>query len=270
MKNSRLNIVLLGLLVGTGVFLIVARKSSNSFRASLTQSLAKGDSLTTEERSLEQRARRLKSEVDSLEAETRNLTQALTKSKTNLTVEDHDVIRLTDSFQKMNKECDDFLGQRKQWDQQRAAMQSTNARIREENMNLTLQLLALSQKNQQLNAELALARLFEKDNISIARLDKNDQPIVSANKIKKIRVSMSLPSKMKSPVFKIFDSSGKLLPDQSGSFTSNFSSEANLFGSKASRLELTYSLSKKVGSGSYRVEIDDEGKQVGNVFMNFR
>jgi hypothetical protein len=114
-----------------------------------------------------------------------------------------------------------------------------------------------------------LARLFEKDNILIARLDKSDKPNAQARKIKKIMVSMSLPSKMKSPEFKIFDSSGKMLPDQ-GSFISNFNDEVNVFGNKATRLELTYSLLKKIDPGSYRVEIADEGKHVGNVFMNFR
>jgi hypothetical protein len=270
MKKSIINIALLGLLVGVGAFLVVAKKSSNSVNESLTIANVKEDSLTPNKNTLDRQIRQLRGKIDSLEVETGNLKKALTKSKTILTMEDQGLIRLTNSFEKMNEKCDDFLNQRKQWDKERTAMQSTNATLATENRNLTTQLMSLTQTNQQLNSELSLAKIFEKDNISIARLDKNDKPNAKASKVKKIKVSMSLPSKMKSPVFKIFDSNGKVLPAQCGSFTSNFSNEVNSFGNKATRLELTYSLSEKVGSGSYRVDIDDDGKHVGNLFMNFR
>jgi septal ring factor EnvC (AmiA/AmiB activator) len=269
MKNYIVNIVLIGLFVG-GVFLIVKKKTSISFSEPITKPSVKKGLQPAQRYALDNQADQLRRKIDSLELETSNLKKALAKSDASLTTEDQGLIRLTNSFEKMNEKCDDFLNQRKQWDKERTAMQSNYAKLDAENRNLTDRVLALSQTNQQLSAQLSLAKLFEKDNICIARLDKNDQPNAKASKIKKIKVSMSLPTEMKSPVFKIFDSSGKMLPDQSGSFTSNFSNEVNLFGDKATRLELTYLVSKKVDPGSYRLDIDDEGKHVGNLLMNFR
>jgi hypothetical protein len=269
MKDLMVNIVLTGLIAG-GVYLIVAGKIQHGTSESLAESIAKKESQTSREQALLAQVKQLSSEVDSLKEEALNLKKALSTSDKNLTTEDQGIIKLTHSFETMSERCNNFLAQRKQWDKERARMKSASTRLSADNRDLTYRLMAISETNKELTTQLSLAKLFEKDNISIARLDKNDQPNAQASKIKKIKVSMSLPSVMKSPAFKIYDSSGKMLSDKSGSFTSNFSNEVNSFGDKATRMELTYLLSEQVEPGSYRLDIDNEGKHVANLFMAFR
>jgi len=270
MKNSIISIILSGLFVGSSIYLIIARKSNSHLRSELKASRLKSDSLRDARDELYKQVKSLRRYADSVIAKNHSLEGVLAKSRATVATEDKRIIALSRSFEEINKKLDDFWTRQLQWNKDKAEMQSTQMKAHEENKDLVSQVATLSEANRKLAPELAVAKLFEKDNISIMRLDKNGRPNIQARKIKTIKISMSLPSEMKSLALKMFDSNGKLVSDQDGKFITNFSHEANIFGNAAARLELTYSPSKRINSGSYRVEIANDGKHVGNLFMNVR
>ncbi|MBI1767048.1 MAG: hypothetical protein HY015_01085 [Bacteroidetes bacterium] len=92
---------------------------------------------------------------------------------------------------------------------------------------------------------------------------------IRGKRVRKIITSLNVQSDMKKPSFKIFDSRGIQLPDLFGSFDLKNVKETSSLGS-ITKLELTYSLAKKIGPGIYKIEMLDENKHVGNLMVSFR
>jgi len=93
--------------------------------------------------------------------------------------------------------------------------------------------------------------------------------------VRKIIASLDVYGEMKNPAFRIFDPKGIPLYDQMGSFNFQILNDKQMPGGtlsipKSTKIELTYSLKKKIGPGIYRIEMLNDNKHAGNILVNLR
>jgi len=266
MKNSVVSIILAALLVASGIFLAAARKSNSRLNNGLKDFMAKVDSLKSEGRVLNKQMDSLKLHSDSLSNKSNSLEKSLTQLKVVVAAKDQSYSRLNQSMTEAGKKNNDLLIQQKRLEGEISALKTSNLKLGTENKDITSKLALIQDSNKQLTDELAAAKLSVKDNIQISSLTKNGTLNVKGRKIKRIETSVSLPAETKSLSFKIFDPNGTELSDQIGTFTHKTTNE----NGKSMKLEITYLLSKKIGTGMYRIEILSENKHAGNLLMTFR
>jgi chromosome segregation ATPase len=268
MAKSFLSVLLPVALVASGIFLISIQKSNDRLSDALSLSSYKEKLMLQDKESLRKELIQLKSKLDSLSLKRVALQAPLMDSKSIVTYQEQRIAMLVRSFEELNAKYDQVLDRQQQRFKKLTELSSTNTQLMSEIKNLSTKLAGVTENNQRLNSELSLAEGLAKDNIFIEPEDEEGKPCAIGNRVKKIVATLSLPSEIKSPVFKIFDPEGKPLPDQGGHYQFTANNEGSV--QKMKKLEMTYQLSKKIGSGLYRVEIASEGKHIGNLLMRLK
>jgi hypothetical protein len=214
------------------------------------------------------RADQLKKRSDSLLEKNGALAKSLVQSNWRVSMKEKEVSASHEAADNATKKVDEMVDTKKKDDSQIRNLQSRADQLEREKNELNTKISLLMESNNRLNNLLVSA----KDNILLESFSKNGKLNLKGKKIRKLVATLSMPFELKKPAFKFFDLHGNQLSGQYGTFDFRSSTDANsTFGSgKPTRAELVYSLSKKLGPGTYRIEMLDSSKHIGNLLVSFR
>ncbi len=275
MKNPVATItsaVLAIFLLGAGSLLFVAKKDNNDLFRDLTEARSKTDSLAKTSESLNKDLKIVTVKNDSLASKNGELEKSLSLTHTQLAARERDISKTHKTIEETNKKYNDLLSAQRTWEKESGDLKEANQKLGHENESLKNKIVLLADDNKKLNEQLVTAKTAAKDNILIETMTKSGQLNIKGRRVRKIVASFNVQNEMKSPTFRIYDPSGVPLPEQNGSFDLKSLNEpsANSASGGSMKIEVTYLLSKKIGSGLYRIEILNENKHVGNLLVRFR
>jgi DNA repair exonuclease SbcCD ATPase subunit len=259
-------------LIGAGSLLYVAKQANNSLDKDLKMTKSNADSLSKLSGSLQNKVDNFKAKGDSLTVKNESLQKSLTQTNSRLTAQRNDYNRVQKTVDDANKKYNELMTSQKDQDKQLANYKAMNGQLEQENKNLMSKVASLNDVNRQLTDQLGTAKTMAKDNILIETMTKGGKLNLKGKRVRKIVASLDMQREMKNPTFRIFDPNGVLLPDQVGSFDLKYTNQlsSNQASINALKIELTYLMSKKIGSGLYRIEMLNENHHVGNLLVRFR
>ncbi len=270
--KSALNIILSLSLAGAVSLIFIAKDTKDNLDRHLKASLSNEDSLTKKSQSLEKESKKFKSEADSLASKNSEQQKTIGQANSKLFAMGREITNARKSVDEVNKKCVDL---QKDWEKQLAGFKSTSTQLQQDNKGLTDKLTELSETNNELTKELVIAHANSKDNILIQSMKKNGSLNVKGKKVRKIVTSLDVCGDLKNPAFRIFNPNGIPLSDQMGSFDYQTINDKPMLGGglsmpKSTKINLTYSLKKKIGPGIYRIEMLNDNKHAGNILVNLR
>jgi hypothetical protein len=273
MRNPAVSILLTIFLLGSVSLLFIAKKDNNDLYNDLKVTRSNLDSLLKEKELIGNNLKKSTGKNDSLTSKSGELEKSLSLTRSRLAAKEREIAKVNKTTDETNKKYEDLLSGQKEWEKESRNLKDVNAALGHENESLKNKVLLLTDDNTKLNEQLIIAKTTAKDNILVEPMTKTGRLNLKGKKVRKIVASLNLQNDMKSPTFRIFDPNGVQLPEQNGSFNLrhiNETSMNSLMNNNSNKIELTYSLSKKIGPGLYRIEMLNENKHVGNLCIRFR
>jgi uncharacterized protein YhaN len=273
MRNPVVSILLTIFLLGSVSLLFIAKKDNNNLYSDLNVTRANADSLSKEKESLGNTLKKIRGKNDSLTSKSSELGKSLSLTRNRLAAKERDIAKINKTTDETNKKYEDLLAVHKEWEKESKNLKDANAALGRENESLKNKVLLLTDDNNKLNEQLTITKTTAKDNILIEPMTRSGKLNLKGKKVRKIVASLNLQNEMKSPTFRIFNPNGIQLPEQNGSFNLKRINETSMnsqVNNNSNKIELTYSVSKKIGPGLYRIEMLNENKHVGNLCIRFR
>ncbi|MBS1491197.1 MAG: hypothetical protein JSS93_11770 [Bacteroidetes bacterium] len=246
-----------------------SKQLNKKIEANIKKEAAKVDSLSAINRQMADTEKKLFAKIDSGTKKINELDVLVAQANTKLATKERDLRKVKQANAQNTKKFIEWEVSKKQWEAKNQELAAANEKMLQQNNHLLAQISSLTETNHQLTDQLAQANALAKDNITVEAFAKNGKPHAKARKIKKINMAFTTYAELKSPTFKIYDQAGTLLPDSYGSFQFKLDKE-NSGNPAALKLEMTYLLSKRIKKGLYRVDIANENKHVGSLFVRFR
>lgn len=255
--------------LGSVSLLYTAYKDNKSLDQGLIAARRRADSLFMANDSTVQHAQLLKTKVDSAIARAIELKKTIAKVSGELYAKDGEIARSHEKADSAYRKIEGMVAAQKEDAKHIRELKAQNEQLEKEKTNLEAKIVLITESNDKLNNAL----LNVKDNVLLETFSQNGKLNVKGKRVKKITTTLSVPFELKHPAFNFFDPSGNPLPEQNGSF--NFRSvkdDNSTFagGYPSTRIELSYSLSKRLGRGTYKIEMLDGNRHIGNLLVSFR
>jgi hypothetical protein len=273
MRNPAVSILLTIFLLGSVSLLFIAKKDNNNLYRDLSVTRSNVDSLLKEKESLDNNLKKIKGKNDSLTSKSGELEKSLSLTRNRLTAKERDIAKTNKTIDETNKKYEDLLSAQNEWEKEARNLKDANEKFGRENESLKNKVLLLTDDNTKLHEQLIISKTTAKDNILVEPMTKTGGLNLKGKKVRKIVASLNVQNEMKSPTFRIFDPNGVQLPEQNGSFNLRHVNETSMnspMNNNSNKIVLTYSISKKIGAGLYRIEMLNENKHVGNLCIRFR
>lgn len=255
--------------LGSVSLLYTAYKDNKSLDQSLIAARRRADSLYLHSDSAEQHVEELKRKVDSAIARASELKKSVALTQRELRAKDREIERSHQATDSANKKIESLLASQKTDAKNLTELKTRNDQLEKDKKELGAKIVVITESNDKLNNAL----LNVKDNIRLEAVNQRGKLNVKGKKVKKIIATLSVPFELKKPTFKFFDPNGNQLPDQNGAFNFHSVNDANSTfadGYRSTKIELSYSLSKRLGRGTYKIEMLDGNKHIGNLMVSLR
>lgn len=255
--------------LGSAGLLYTAYKDNKSLDRSLINARRRADSFYTISDSTAQQARALKIRVDSANAGANELKKSIAQAHASLNAKDREIVRSHQAVDTANKKLETLLASQKAVENHLKELQSENDQLEEEKKDLDARIVVMTESNDKLSNALFKV----KDNILVETFSQSGKLNLKGKRVKKIAATLAVPFELKHPTFKFFDPSGNPVSDQNGSFDFHAVKDANspfTGGYQSTKIELTYSLTKKLSRGTYKIEMLDGDRHIGTLMVSFR
>jgi hypothetical protein len=255
--------------IGSVSLLYTAYKDNKSLDRSLISARRRADSLDRLGDSIAQRAGALKTKVDSALAEANELKKSVAQAHASLNAKDKSIARSLQAVDTAKKKIEQLLASKKADANLLKELQSKNDQLEKEKKDLEARMIVMTESNDKLNNALFKV----KDNILVETFSRSGKLNVKGKRVNKISATLAVPFELKHPIFKFFDPNGNLVPERNGSFNFHAVKDANspfAGGYQSTKVELSYSLSQKLSRGTYKIEMLDGDRHIGNLMVSFR
>lgn len=256
-------------ILGSVSLLYTAYKDNKNLDRSLTVVKRRADSLYELNDSTTRHAFILKVKVDSATTGAVELEKSVARAHARLTVMDKEIEKSRMATDSANKKIEGLLASRKTDAKNLNDLKIKNEQLEKDKKELGARILVIAESNDNLTNAL----FNVKDNILLETFSQSGKLNVKGKKVKKIEATLCVPFEMKKPTFKFFDPSGNPVPDQNGTFNFRSVNDATSTfagGYKSTKIELSYSLTKKLSRGTYKIEMLDGNRHIGNLMVSFR
>jgi hypothetical protein len=159
-------------------------------------------------------------------------------------------------------------------------LNSTLARIQNEENELKNKVAFLEQQNAQLVDDLQRAQIALLDNSQIESVKKNDRLTVNARKTRKLMATFNVTSYMRDISFRIYDPNGKILSTHENGTVSYQMKENEILTASSKdeiqsnvpnkKVAMTFEPKKKLTTGVYKVEILSEKLYVASIQVKLK
>jgi hypothetical protein len=255
--------------LGSVSLLYTAYKDNKSLDRSLTATRHRADSLYLLNDSSLQRVQLLEAKLDSSSAGADKLKKSISVGQMILQAKNKELAWSKQAADSANRKIESLLALRKKDEGELKELQAKRVELEKGKKELEGRIIAITESNDKLSDVL----FNVKDNVWLETYSRNGKLNVKGKRVRKIAATLSVPFELKHPTGKFFDPTGKPIPDPGGSFDFHSVNDVNSTfagGYQSTKIELSYSPSNQLGKGTYKIEVLDGSRHIGNLMVSFK